>query len=95
MIKAIETPLRSHFSFDRRDFGQGVTLSEVIGVIQSVAGVIAVDVDALYRTDGLGGDGLKQPLLAAVPQPGAEGTVSAAELLLLDPGPHSHPGVML
>jgi len=95
VLKAIEKPLRSHFSFDERDFGQGVTLSEVIGVIQSVAGVIAVYVDALYRTDGLGGDGLKQPLLAAVPQPGAEGTVSAAELLLLDPGPHSHPGVML
>lgn len=95
VLKAIEKPLRSHFSFDRRDFGQGVTLSEVIAVIQSVAGMVAVDVDALYRTDGLGGDGLKQPLSAAVPQPGAEGTVSAAELLLLDPGPFSNLGVML
>jgi predicted phage baseplate assembly protein len=95
VLKAIEKPLRSYFSFDRRDFGQGVTLSEVMSVIQSVAGVVAVAVDALYRTDGLGGDGLKQPLSAAVPQPGAGGTVSAAELLLLDPGPLSDMGVML
>jgi predicted phage baseplate assembly protein len=41
--------LRAAFAFDSRTFGQSVAASEVIGVIQSVPGVEAVDMDALYR----------------------------------------------
>lgn len=83
-VKAeVEQKLRAAFSFDTRDFGQPVHLSEVIAVMQNVKGVIAVDVDRFYRSD--------QPpdrlprIPAAAPQPGNDDTVSAAELLLLDP----------
>ncbi len=49
VLTEVEGVLRSHFSFDVRQFGQPVMLSEVIAVIQAVPGVIAVDVDRLYR----------------------------------------------
>ena len=45
-----------HFSFERRELGQDVILSEVISVMQSVRGVAYVDVDSF------GGVPEKQPL---------------------------------
>jgi hypothetical protein len=33
----------------QRQFGQGVTAAAVIAVIQAIPGVVAVDLDALYR----------------------------------------------
>jgi hypothetical protein len=41
--------LKNHFSFEARSFGQAVTLGEIMGVIQSVPGIKAVNVTALYR----------------------------------------------
>lgn len=80
----VEAALKSHFAFDAREFGQRVALSEVMAVIQQVGGVRGVDVNALYRTDFVGGDGLKQPLPVALPQAGSDGDVAPAELLVLD-----------
>jgi hypothetical protein len=83
---AVEAALRERFSFAARAFAQPVMLSEVIAVIQGVAGVIAVDVDKLYRgvTEAL------QPRLPAdQPHIDANGVLQAAELLTLDPGPLS------
>jgi phage-related baseplate assembly protein len=92
VLVAVEQALRSHFSFDTRDFGQPVTLSEVMAVIQAVPGVQAVDVDKLYR---YGQEAKLNPILAAaVPQAGTHATVSAAELLTLDPGPLDDLGVI-
>ena len=48
---AVRTTLIETFSFDRRSFGRAVTLAEVTTAIQRVAGVVAVDVDALHRFD--------------------------------------------
>lgn len=49
--EAVEPKVRAavleHFSFQRRALGQDVVLSEVIGAMQSVEGVVYVDVDAL------------------------------------------------
>jgi hypothetical protein len=45
----VENALKETFSFDNRDFGQAVTLSEVMSVIQRVEGVDAVDIDSLYE----------------------------------------------
>lgn len=45
--QAIHARMREVFSFDSRKLGQDIYLSEVIGVIQSVAGVDWVDVDML------------------------------------------------
>jgi predicted phage baseplate assembly protein len=48
---AITATLTDCFSFARRAFGQPVTQAEVIHAIQSVPGVVFVDVDALHRFD--------------------------------------------
>jgi predicted phage baseplate assembly protein len=84
VLAAVAQALQSAFSFAARAFGQGIVLSEVVAVMHKVAGVQAVDVETLRRNDGVGGDGLKNPLPAAAPQLGANGTVAPAELLLLD-----------
>jgi len=45
---AVAQALLDAFSFERRDFGQAVTASEVLAAIQAVDGVKAADLDALY-----------------------------------------------
>jgi hypothetical protein len=47
VVKKIRTKLLDTFSFERRELGQDVLLSEVISAIQSVEGVEYVDVDTL------------------------------------------------
>ena len=79
--------LRDGFGFKARAFGQPVALSDVIGTIQAVPGIMAVDVDSLIRTDGVGGSGLDNPLPAALPQATSLATIDAGELLTLDSGP--------
>ena len=44
---ALESALRAAFAFAERDFGQPVTAAEIMEVMHSVAGVIAVDLDEL------------------------------------------------
>ena len=48
VISKVKTALESSFSFDQRDFGQPVTSSEILGTIQGVTGVQAVDLDKFY-----------------------------------------------
>lgn len=48
---AIRQKLLETFAFERRSFGQPVTKSEVIAAIQATQGVLAVDLDFLYRQD--------------------------------------------
>jgi hypothetical protein len=45
----VRTQLDEAFAFDARDFGQPVTLAEVVTAIQQVTGVIAVDMISLTR----------------------------------------------
>ena len=88
VLAAVTSALRAAYAFDARDFGQSVTIDEVYAVIQNVAGVIACDVDQLYRLDP--GPTMPQPaprLLAALPTVQSDGSVNAAELLTLDAGP--------
>jgi hypothetical protein len=92
---AVQQTLRTAFSFDSRAFGQAVTLSEILALVQGVQGVIAVDVTRLYRTDDPAGPGLNDILTAAVPLAGQlGGTVSAAELLTLSADPLDQLGEM-
>ncbi|MCU1348792.1 MAG: hypothetical protein JWO56_1822 [Acidobacteria bacterium] len=79
---AIETKLRDTFSFASRAFGQPVHSSEVIALIQSVPGVLSVNLTKL-ETD------LQHtaPLTAAVPEGDLAAANAGAELLLLDPRP--------
>ena len=82
VLAAVEDSLRSQFSFDQRSFGQPVTLSEVISVIQGVPGVVAADVRKLYRVDDVPGANFY--LGADTTQPGYQ-SAAGAELLVLDP----------
>ena len=97
VLANVKEHLRNTFSFDHRALGQGVSISEIITVMQQVTGVEAVDIDFLYRD--------KEPrmwnnrLRASKPIPGAKlpptapnnstasdnRQASPAELLTLDP----------
>jgi len=83
VLEAVKTVLNHTFSFDMRHFGQNVSLSEVATVIQNVAGVIAVDLDKLYRADDPG-MGLNHLLQSRIPRPGTD-QLEPAELLMIDP----------
>jgi len=83
VMAALQAALLDHYSFAKRGFGQPVALSEVIAIIQSIAGVVAVDIDKFYRNDKPTPDWLAR-LDADRPAIGADGVVAAAELLLLD-----------
>ena len=93
VLAAVENALRDKFSFDVRAFGQPVFLSEVIATVQAVTGVLAVDVNKLYRAGAAAT--LQNRLLAALPETLADGSLVAAELLTLDPAPLDDLGVML
>jgi hypothetical protein len=60
VLAAVEQALRSHFSFEARSFGQPVMLSEVIAVMHTAPGVVAVDLDKFERTDAPALTKLKQ-----------------------------------
>ncbi|NEP19054.1 MAG: putative baseplate assembly protein, partial [Leptolyngbya sp. SIO4C1] len=76
--------LQTQFAFINRSFGQPVTAAEVITAIQSVAGVIAVDLDALYRLGT--SKRLSQTLLAETARWNAQTSeVEPAQLLLINP----------
>jgi hypothetical protein len=86
VLVQVWTTLTTTFSFDQRQFGQGVAQSEIIAVIQQVPGVVAVEITTFYRADlGPSSGALPSYLPAASPITGQEGSMQAAELLLLDP----------
>lgn len=89
VLAAVDAALRAAFSFDERAFGQPVTAAEVITVIQNVPGVIAVDLDRLYRSDDATGPSQTAPaaVLAVATARWEGGQIRPAQLLLLDADP--------
>src|SRR5262249_19725671 len=85
VLAAVGSALRANFSFAVRTFGQPVTLSEVVSAMQNVDGVVAVDVNKLFRSGDV--EAWNALWQAAAPRPGDEVSVPAAELLTLDRGP--------
>jgi predicted phage baseplate assembly protein len=82
VVGAVEAALRDAFSFRARAFGEPVALSEVLAVIQSMAGVVAADVHELYTGTAASRSAL---LIAESPTPGADArTALPAQLLTLD-----------
>jgi predicted phage baseplate assembly protein len=82
VVADVQAALAAAFSFEARGFGQLVALGEVVAVIHGVAGVEAVDLDVLTRSDQA--RARRDLLRAAAPPPGANAdTVLAAELLTL------------
>lgn len=88
VFERVRAAMQTRFSFEARDFGQPVALSEVVACMQACAGVVAVDVDRFGRTDAA--DVPKSEpssrLPAFLPRPDLDGAVGPAELLVLAPG---------
>ncbi|MGC1310450.1 MAG: putative baseplate assembly protein [Phormidesmis sp.] len=84
VLQAVKVALQERFQFDTQAFGQAVTSAEAIASIQSVAGVTAVDLDALYR---VGESKELATTLAALPARylSQTMTLAPAQLLLLNP----------
>ena len=82
----VEASLIDEFSFDNRDFGQTVSAAEVFSVMQSVEGVIAIDLNKL-ELDNVESDLVSSTTILSSKKARVEGkTILQAELLLLDPG---------
>jgi hypothetical protein len=89
VLTAVEAALRAAFAFCQRSFGQAVTAGEVTAVIQDTAGVVATDLDRLYR-DLSGPPGKASRLPAATARWSGSSfddgqAVLPAELLLINP----------
>lgn len=82
----VEAVLRARYSFDAREFGQPVHLSEAIGLMQNVSGVVSVTVTDFRRPDLNATPIVLNHLPAARPQLNGNSVV-AAEMLTLDPSP--------
>ena len=86
VLQAVEERLRETFSFDARDFGQAVALSEILAVMQGVEGVTAVNVKKLYL-DNQASPSPEATLFALPARLDASGTVRPAQLLIIAPAP--------
>jgi predicted phage baseplate assembly protein len=84
VLAEIESALQQAFSFAVREFGQPVTEAEAIAAISNVAGVVAVDIDALYLR---GASRASNPSLEAATAAwdAQKQRVQPAQLLLFDP----------
>ncbi|MBW4659731.1 MAG: putative baseplate assembly protein [Drouetiella hepatica Uher 2000/2452] len=84
VTEKIRQTLQNTFAFEKRKFGQDVTSSEVIAAVQSVEGVIAVDLDALYQVGR--SKALERSLTALSARYDAQTyTIQPAQLLRLNP----------
>ena len=96
VLQAVEQAVLSHFSFDARAFGQGVTLKEVTAVIQAVPGVVTLQIDTFYQYLKEKKTNRDDSIDAALPFVQADGTVSSvAELLIAAPHPFDSLEVLL
>lgn len=93
VLAGVQERLRDAFSFETRQFGQSVALSEVIAAMHTVQGVQAVHMTQLYRVDDQGAPSLQTELPAMAPQSDGSGGSLGAELLTLDASPLMEIGV--
>jgi hypothetical protein len=85
VLVGVSTALVEHFAFGARDFERHVSLDEVMAVMHGVSGVVAADVDVLYRDDP-GATADLVPRLFAIPaRLQDDGSITPAEILTLDP----------
>ncbi len=88
VLTAATAALENAFSFDSRSFAQAVTAAEAVTIIQSVPGVIAVDLTALYSVTVSSGDlrfvGVS-PVLCASAAQNVGGSIQPAQLLMVNP----------
>lgn len=87
VLSAVRSALGQAFGFSARYYGQPVSGSEVLAVMQRVPGVERVDLDSLRLCDGLSGSRVTGPdgRLRARGARWQSQQILAAQLLLLDP----------
>ena len=118
VLKAVKQAVRTAFSFEKRAFGQPVTLNEILAVIQAVPKVVTVRIEDWYIREMRPQEMLPQEstgehalnnvhkedwsiretllvpsnstepaevLAAALPQAQPDGSITLAELLIVDP----------
>jgi predicted phage baseplate assembly protein len=85
VLDAASSALQAAFEFAKRDFAQPVAAAEVITILQSVPGLVAVDLNELYSLPLVAGQE-NSPLLLAEPArfDDASATFLPAQLLRLD-----------
>ncbi|PTR05772.1 putative phage baseplate assembly protein [Nitrosospira sp. Nsp5] len=86
VLTQVKTALQTEFGFDKRCFGQMVSIDEVMAVLHGVAGLEAVNVLRLYRFDEGAMPRLEPRLFARLPEASLISLPRPAELLLLDAG---------
>ncbi|MEO0914288.1 MAG: hypothetical protein AAFY59_15090, partial [Pseudomonadota bacterium] len=88
VLPATEAAFREAFSFEARDFGQLLALSEVAAAAHRVPGVAAIDVDLLYREAAPQTAQIAHArLISQQGRQGVGGEILPAEILTLAPGP--------
>ncbi|ANJ55744.1 beta-glucosidase [Pseudomonas silesiensis] len=87
VLSAVRSALEQAFGFAARSYGQPVSGSEVLAVMQRVPGVERVDLDSLQSDDGLSSSHVAGPdgRLRARGARWQSQQILAAQLLLLDP----------
>jgi predicted phage baseplate assembly protein len=84
VLAAVQDVLRTRYGRDACDLGEPVHRSAVIAAAASVPGVVAIDLDRLYRGTGAT---LEERLVADPPHADANGDPVAAELLAIADAP--------
>jgi len=82
VLSQARAALLAGFSFERRSLSQPVYASDVVALLQAVAGVMAVDLDALHTTGSPAGLASE---LAAQPARSSGAGIQPAQLLVLEP----------
>jgi hypothetical protein len=84
VLAQVTSVVRDAFGFEARDFGQPVSIDEVMAVVHRVEGVEGADVDALHRSDVAEPAQLEPRIFPNPSRVNDDGTRAAAELLVLD-----------
>jgi predicted phage baseplate assembly protein len=86
VLAGLKDALKAGFSYEARDLGQPVALSEVVAALQAVPGVVGIDIDDFHRIPESPGLTTQFLLRAAPPEPdpAAPGVILGAELLTVD-----------
>lgn len=88
VLANVEKRLRKEWSFKERGFARVVASSAILASMHAIDGVVAVDLDELYRTSGPQSSVmLHNRLIAGGVELASDGTVLGAEILTLDPMP--------
>lgn len=85
VFSAVREALLTKFSFESRQFAQGVNLSDIVSAIQQVEGVMAADIDYFYPVEHIDDEPALNSSVAASGAHWENGEMVPAQLLTIDP----------